>query len=215
MRQNSNARRSRGRGNRKQGNSRNQVFDSNGPGARVRGNSAQVYEKYQQLARDASSGGDRVNAEGFFQHAEHYYRLMEAAGLNRDNSSSDQSQQQSHQQAPSEAKESVPQKNASAENSRLDQRNENVEVIAEHPPESVAALIEAVEKGSADRQEEPSSSENTIVEKDEKLKPARRSRAKKSVSGTNEHRKKPNDADRELSEDDGAEKKEENKPVSA
>ena len=110
MRQNSNARRSRGRGNRKQGNSRNQVFDSNGPGARVRGNSAQVYEKYQQLARDASSGGDRVSAEGYFQHAEHYYRLMEAAGLNRDNNSSDQNQQQTHQPEQTITQESAPQK---------------------------------------------------------------------------------------------------------
>ena len=154
MRQNSNARRSRGRGNRKQGNSRNQVFDSNGPGARVRGNSEKVYEKYQQLARDASSGGDRVAAEGFWQHAEHYYRLMEAAGLNRDNNSSENNQQQSSQQEQTATQESVPQKNDSAENNRKDQSNENSEAIIEHPPESVAALIEAVEQGNIDRQEE-------------------------------------------------------------
>ncbi len=83
MRQNQSSRRSRGRGGRKPGNNRNQIFDSNGPGARVRGNSAQIYEKYQQLARDASSSGDRVAAENFYQHAEHYYRLMEVAGLTR------------------------------------------------------------------------------------------------------------------------------------
>jgi hypothetical protein len=77
---NSNNRRSRGRGGRKSGNSRNQTFDSNGPGARVRGNASQIYEKYQQLARDAASGGDRVGAENFLQHAEHYYRLMIANG---------------------------------------------------------------------------------------------------------------------------------------
>jgi len=73
---NANNRRSRGRGGRKSGNTRNQAFDSNGPGARVRGNASQIYEKYQQLARDAASGGDRVGAENFLQHAEHYYRLM-------------------------------------------------------------------------------------------------------------------------------------------
>ncbi|MDE0781166.1 MAG: DUF4167 domain-containing protein, partial [Alphaproteobacteria bacterium] len=73
---NANNRRSRGRGGRKSGNTRNQSFDSNGPGARVRGNASQIYEKYQQLARDAASGGDRVGAENFLQHAEHYYRLM-------------------------------------------------------------------------------------------------------------------------------------------
>lgn len=73
---NANNRRSRGRGGRKPGNTRNQTFDSNGPGARVRGNASQIYEKYQQLARDAASGSDRVGAENFLQHAEHYYRLM-------------------------------------------------------------------------------------------------------------------------------------------
>jgi len=77
---NANNRRSRGRGGRKSGNSRNQTFDSNGPGARVRGNASQIYEKYQQLARDASSSSDRVGAENFLQHAEHYYRLMIANG---------------------------------------------------------------------------------------------------------------------------------------
>ncbi len=77
---NTNNRWSRGRGGRKSGNSRNQTFDSNGPGARVRGNASQIYEKYQQLARDAASSSDRVGAENFLQHAEHYYRLMIANG---------------------------------------------------------------------------------------------------------------------------------------
>lgn len=76
---NNNNRRARARGGRKSGNSRNQTYDSNGPGARVRGNPAQIYEKYQQLARDAGSAGDRVGAENYLQHAEHYYRLMSAA----------------------------------------------------------------------------------------------------------------------------------------
>ena len=215
MRQNSNARRSRGRGNRKQGNSRNQVFDSNGPGARVRGNSAQVYEKYQQLARDASSGGDRVAAEGFLQHAEHYYRLMEAAGLNRDNNSSDQNQQQPHQPEQTITQEPAPQKNDSAQSTRSEQGIENSETITEHPPESVAALIEAVEQGSVDRQEEPSSAQSSIIDKGEEPKPVRRSRVKRNGSGANGRRKQQKTADRESTEDDSAEKKEENKPVSA
>jgi hypothetical protein len=44
----------------------------------VRGNAWQVYEKYQALARDATSGGDRVSAENYLQHAEHYFRIIEA-----------------------------------------------------------------------------------------------------------------------------------------
>jgi hypothetical protein len=57
---------------------RQQTFDSNGPDVRVRGNAYQVLEKYLALARDASAAGDRISAENFLQHAEHYYRLINA-----------------------------------------------------------------------------------------------------------------------------------------
>ena len=67
--------RSRGRGRRQQ-NPVNRSYDSNGPDVRVRGAASQVYEKYQALARDAMSSGDRVMAENYGQHAEHYYRIM-------------------------------------------------------------------------------------------------------------------------------------------
>ena len=57
----------------------NRAFDSNGPdGVKVRGAAQSVYEKYQQLARDAHTSGDRVLAENYLQHAEHYFRVMRA-----------------------------------------------------------------------------------------------------------------------------------------
>lgn len=55
---------------------RHQTFDSNGPEVRIRGNAYQVYEKYLTLARDATTSGDRIAAENFYQHAEHYFRIM-------------------------------------------------------------------------------------------------------------------------------------------
>ena len=67
--------RSRGRGRRQQ-NPVNRSYDSNGPDVRVRGTASQVYDKYQALARDAMSAGDRVMAENYLQHAEHYYRIV-------------------------------------------------------------------------------------------------------------------------------------------
>jgi len=67
---------------------RNHVFDSNGPDVRVRGTAQQLFEKYLQLGRDATSGGDRVTAEAFFQHAEHYFRILNAM-----NQAAQQSQQ--------------------------------------------------------------------------------------------------------------------------
>ena len=57
---------------------RNHVFDSSGPDLRIRGTSQQLFEKYLQLGRDATSVGDRVMAESYFQYAEHYFRILNA-----------------------------------------------------------------------------------------------------------------------------------------
>jgi hypothetical protein len=59
---------------------RSQTFDSNGPNVKIRGNAYQVFERYLALAREAQSSGDPVSAENFFQHAEHYFRVMSANG---------------------------------------------------------------------------------------------------------------------------------------
>lgn len=68
--------RSRGRGRRPQNINPNRTFDSTGPEIKIRGSASHVYEKYLQLARDANSAGDRVAAENYLQHAEHYWRIM-------------------------------------------------------------------------------------------------------------------------------------------
>jgi len=57
---------------------RNHVFDSSGPDVRIRGTAQQLFEKYLQLGRDATGSGDRVMAESYFQHAEHYFRILNA-----------------------------------------------------------------------------------------------------------------------------------------
>ena len=79
MRQVPNSKRSRGRNGRKPHQpSRSQTFDSSGPDVKVRGSASQVLEKYLALARDATASGDRIAAENYFQHAEHYYRILSA-----------------------------------------------------------------------------------------------------------------------------------------
>ena len=72
--------RSRGRGRRPQ-NNHSRAFDSTGPDVKIRGTASHVYEKYLQLARDAGSAGDRVMAENYLQHAEHYFRILLAQGI--------------------------------------------------------------------------------------------------------------------------------------
>ena len=88
----------RRRNNRRPGGSNGNNAESNGPSIKVRGSSKQIYEKYISLARDAQSSGDNVLQESYFQHAEHYARILIESGkfekqesLSEDKNSSEQS----------------------------------------------------------------------------------------------------------------------------
>jgi len=65
--------------NRKGPNPLTRNYESNGPDVKIRGSAQQIAEKYATLARDAQSAGDRVMAENYLQHAEHYNRIIMAA----------------------------------------------------------------------------------------------------------------------------------------
>lgn len=81
MKHSTNTRRGRNRGNGKRhAPLRSQTFESNGPDGKIRGTAQQVLDRYLALGRDASSAGDPISAEGFYQHAEHYYRILHAEG---------------------------------------------------------------------------------------------------------------------------------------
>src|SRR6478672_8971323 len=74
--------RMRGRGgnnHRKSQNPLSRMYESSGPDVKIRGTASHVAEKYLQLARDAQSSGDPIAAENYYQHAEHYFRLIAAA----------------------------------------------------------------------------------------------------------------------------------------
>ncbi len=88
MRPNQQNRRMRGRNNNNNNNNNNnrkgpnpltRNYESNGPDVKIRGSAQQIAEKYTTLARDATSSGDRVMAENYLQHAEHYNRIIAAA----------------------------------------------------------------------------------------------------------------------------------------
>jgi hypothetical protein len=78
-RSNNNNNSNRNDSNRRGQNPMTRVFESNGPDIKIRGTASHVAEKYVQLARDARSSGDPVAAENYYQHAEHYFRLIAAA----------------------------------------------------------------------------------------------------------------------------------------
>ena len=76
---NNNNNNSNNNSNRKGPNPLTRNYESNGPDVKIRGSAQQIAEKYATLARDAQSSGDRVMAENYLQHAEHYNRIIAAA----------------------------------------------------------------------------------------------------------------------------------------
>ena len=161
MRQGPNKNRMRGRGHgRKSGNSRNQSFESNGPDGKVRGNAQQVVEKYLTLARDASSAGDRINAESYYQFAEHYYRVMTAANeLQRQQQKNSETDNENSSDGETSAKAETSEHDGNSQNSRR-RRNGR----------SSAAAREAAEKtaddhGTSEAVVEEDTGENANVSK--------------------------------------------------
>ncbi|WP_407671549.1 DUF4167 domain-containing protein [Paramagnetospirillum kuznetsovii] len=114
----------------------NQVFDSNGPEGRIRGNAHQVLEKYLSLARDASSQGDRVAAENYYQHAEHYFRMINAQNQNNG---------RPRQQMPTPADEQGMQSEGDEENSENQGGQDQEQQASEIPGEGPQPVIEPQE----------------------------------------------------------------------
>lgn len=113
--------RQRGRG-RKPSNPGNRSYESNGPDVKIRGTANQIYEKYLQYGRDAQTSGDRINAEAYFQHAEHYYRIM-AANMPKERQQQPSDDQENRNDGDESRNED---RNAeAADNSSSDEGNQN------------------------------------------------------------------------------------------
>ena len=124
---------------------RNHVFDSIGPDLRIRGTSQQLFEKYLQLGRDATSSGDRVMAESYFQHAEHYFRILNA--MNQAAQQQMQSQPRPREFQP-EGGEAVPEQRAEFRNepqtSELRQQVSVDEPYEDEEPEPIVTTSRAI-----------------------------------------------------------------------
>ena len=106
------------------GNIINRVFESAGPDGKVRGTPQQVIEKYQALARDAQLSGDRVAAESFLQHSEHYSRMLGEAQQQmveqRENQERNENQQQSRSDGQQQGEQQPAQQNQAQNQPRQD-----------------------------------------------------------------------------------------------
>lgn len=122
--------RSRSKSNRNRptsgGNVVNRVFDSSGPEGKVRGTPQQIIDKYNQLARDAQLGNDRVAVENFQQHAEHYMRMLGEAQREQDARRDEQERQNRERQAERDRERTERQERDAVARSEAAARNEPV-----------------------------------------------------------------------------------------
>jgi hypothetical protein len=180
--------RSRGRGNRRpSGNNVNRVFESNGPEGKVRGTPQQIIEKYLSLARDAQTQDNRVAAESFFQHAEHYHRLL-AESLNarqeqrRDNPQHGQQPDMDRQPDVVGARSATPNTSASPPAQADDQQRDTSGRNDRRPPrEPEVSGLTTIDAG-------PVNDSSLLVDADEMAasQPRRRRRGNGTSAGSSE-----------------------------
>jgi hypothetical protein len=156
MRQNGKNNRQRGRG-RRNGNgqiNRNTTLDSNGPEVRLRGNAQQLYEKYVALGNDASAAGERIQAEAYFQYADHYFRVHSAVIA-----ASEERRERHQGQNKSDAGEPVDDQNAVKSGGGETQTETQTETT--QPAEAETITPEKTE--SAETEEQPSEEDQQVA----------------------------------------------------
>lgn len=127
----------------------NRVFDSSGPDGKVRGTPQQIIDKYQQLHRDAQLSNDRVNAENFAQHAEHYLRLLAEAQREVDKQREEQEAQNRDRQVERDRERNErlkAQERAAADPATLDQPDVAQDSGLVETPEAKVETNEASDK---------------------------------------------------------------------
>ncbi|MBL4874089.1 MAG: DUF4167 domain-containing protein [Rhodobacteraceae bacterium] len=134
----SNKSRSRNKNNNRRSNNTsgsvvNRVFDSTGPEGRVRGTPQQIIEKYRGLAHDALMDDDRVAAESFQQHAEHYSRILQVAQRQIAERQAEQQAQQAEQQAQQAERQAEQQARQAQQQQQKQQQKEQAKPEIEQP----------------------------------------------------------------------------------
>lgn len=177
----------RGRNQRRRpgGSNPNRALDSNGPDVRIRGTANQIYDKYLTLARDASSAGDRVKAESYLQHAEHYFRVIRAMQPAQTPVQPSQDEDDSDQPAMEGDENNARRERPGGDDRRSGQRRNGAPADAEQP---------AVDESEPEAEASADAGED---EDGEDKKPRRRRAARRPV-------RKSNDADAEGDSEDAA-----------
>jgi hypothetical protein len=163
---------SRSRGNKNRNNNRtpqgnvvNRVFDSSGPEGKVRGTPQQIIDKYQQLHRDATLSNDRVAAENFAQHAEHYARMLGVAMREQEARQKAQEEQQRERQKERDEQHQAKQRQREEQQPRRDEAQTG-DQPREQPKDQPREQRHDAETQPQPRLEEQSSPQPDVIDLD-------------------------------------------------
>jgi hypothetical protein len=166
--------------NRKGPNPLTRNYESNGPDVKIRGSAQQIAEKYATLARDAQSAGDRVMAENYLQHAEHYNRIIAAAQAQMPIQNFQNNRDEFDDDLDEERDEQQPQDNGGSQQPGESQptfaNGSGPQPAIEGTPAEVALNPEASGDGGQPRGERPNGLHNNGYNGDDNFRRNRRSR---------------------------------------
>ncbi len=170
--------------NRPSGNIVNRVFDSSGPEGKVRGTPQQIIDKYNQLARDAQLGNDRVATENFQQHAEHYLRMLNEAQREQDTRREEQERVNRERQAERdrERRERMDRQEREANGNEGSQPDVVIDPSESDQPD---LILDAPESGLVETPE---------TRTEDKQKPTRKPSTRKRPSSSSRRKKSEDDA---------------------
>ena len=154
-------------------NNNNRNFDSNGPDGKIRGTASQVFEKYISLATDTQISGDHVAAENYFQHAEHYFRIVAAANQAQQEKQAEQQARQAQHEASQQTQPVTPAKDHAAAPMQSSQKKDMDVVPAPDLSEMEQPGIEAPavpESAKSTETVDASMPQSDAVEEEEKPK---------------------------------------------
>jgi hypothetical protein len=138
--------------NHNQGYSLNYKFDSNSIAGKVSGTALELIKKYNDLAKEASQNGDRVDAETFRQYAEHYRKIVtdinERKNNGHQNNQNNQNQRRNHNdnRNASVAETAV---EDSAEPKVVDGNSLDIPAVAQEEPKAVRKEFTVIEIADA------------------------------------------------------------------
>jgi len=124
--------------------------------SRNKGNVTQQYNKYLKLAKEASSSGDRIQSELYYQYTDHYYRVMVELGISFEEHEGSENKSLENKTIEVEEKDSSKEEELSEEKNLISQDNspevpkEDLESI-----ESIPFISDPPKKKSTKRKKVP------------------------------------------------------------